>query len=154
MCNVIQNLLILKIDKIFCEILSEKHEFLFQLNYSILKLLLKLFDINTPIRCSSEFNFKKIKNLIEFFDLTIKTNATYFLFGEQGSNYADNKKFSDNNVKIFFQKYNHPVYDQFNSNDFIHKLIYVVLLFNNVKENKKIFLYKKLKKKKLFKLRK
>ena len=30
----------------FVEILSEKHEFLFQLNYSILKLLLKLFELN------------------------------------------------------------------------------------------------------------
>ena len=129
----------------FIEILNRKYEYLFQLNNSILKLLLELFDINTTIKYSSEFNLKNKKS-DRILDLTIKTNATHFLFGQEGSNYADEKKFKDNNVKIFFQKYNHPVYSQFNSNVFVDKLSSLDLLFNHGKESRNILLSNNLKK--------
>ena len=73
-------------------------------------------------------------------DLAIKTKSTHFLFGELGANYAEIDKFEQNQIKVVFQKYNHPIYKQFNSNQFFDKLSSIDLLFNYGKESKKILL--------------
>ena len=55
--------------------------------------------------------------------------AESYIFGEQGKNYADENSFLKANVKPFFQKYEHPTYNQLHG-DFISKLAIIDLLFN------------------------
>lgn len=120
-------------------ILTKDYKYLIELNITLLKLLLNIFEINTEIKFASEFklNNKKSDRVL---DLAIKTKATHYLFGEMGSNYAEIEKFKTNKIKALFQKYNHPIYTQFNSSKFVSKLSSLDLLFNHGKESKKILL--------------
>ncbi len=121
------------------DVLTKRYDYLFELNISILKLLLKQFNIRTVIKYSSEYDLK-FKKSDRVMDLAIKTKATHYLFGELGANYADIDRFEQNQIKVVFQKYNHPIYKQFNSNKFINKLSAIDLLFNYGKESQKILL--------------
>ena len=42
---------------------------------------------------------------------------------------------SSNNINLEFQKYNHPVYNQLDYNDFISHLSFIDFLFNNKTKN-------------------
>jgi hypothetical protein len=123
----------------FIDIFSKNYEFLFDLNISILNLFLKEFEIKTRIKLASELNLK-FKKSDRALDLAIKTEATHILFGELGENYADVDNFESKNIKVIFQKYNHPVYKQFNSKNFVSKLSSIDLLFNYGKDSIKILL--------------
>ena len=123
----------------FQQMYSQKYELLFDLNISILKLLLEEFDIKTKIKLASEYNLK-FKKSDRALDLALKTKSTHLLFGELGENYADINKFTTNNIKVLFQKYKYPKYNQFNSKQFFDKLSAIDLLFNYGKQSKKILL--------------
>ena len=97
---------------------SQKYEFLFDLNISILKLLLEEFDIKTKIKLASEYNLK-FKKSDRALDLALKTKSTHLLFGELGENYADINKFTTNNIKVLFQKYKYPKYNHLIQNNFL-----------------------------------
>ena len=58
-----------------------------------------------------------------------KLNANIYIFGELGIQYADKKLFKENNINIFFQKYQHPTYHQL-FNSFEANLSILDLLFN------------------------
>ncbi|MDB3987461.1 WbqC family protein [Candidatus Pelagibacter sp.] len=124
---------------LFISVLNKKYDFLIDLNISILKLFLQEFDIKTEIKFASEFNllYKKSDRVL---DLAIKTKANHYLFGELGSDYAEIDRFKKKSIKVIFQKYNHPIYNQFNSKKFISKLSSIDLLFNYGKKSKKILL--------------
>jgi hypothetical protein len=123
----------------FIDIFSKKYEYLFDLNISIINLFLKEFEIETKIKLASELNLKFQKS-DRALDLAIKTKATHILFGELGENYAEVGNFERKNVKVIFQKYNYPVYKQFNSKKFVAKLSAIDLLFNHGKDSIKILL--------------
>lgn len=121
----------------FIDIFNKKYEYLFDLNISILSFFLKEFEIRTKIKFASELNlnFKKSERAL---DLAVKTKATHILFGELGENYAEIDRFENKNIKVIFQKYNHPVYNQFNTKKFTSKLSSIDLLFNYGKDSLKI----------------
>lgn len=121
----------------FIDIFSKKYEYLFDLNISILNLFLKEFEIETKIMLASELNLK-FKKSDRALDLAVQTKATHILFGELGENYAEIDKFENQNIKVIFQKYNHPVYKQFNAKKFTSKLSSIDLLFNYGKDSIKI----------------
>lgn len=121
----------------FIDIFSKKYEYLFDLNISILNFFMKEFKIETKIKLASELNLK-FKKSDRALDLAIKTSATHILFGELGENYAEIDNFENKNIKVIFQKYNHPVYKQFNSKKFIPKLSSIDLLFNYGKDSRLI----------------
>mgnify|MGYP001166233830 FL=1 len=124
---------------LFVDVFTKKYEYLFELNISLLELFLKEFSIKTKIKYASEYNLE-YKKSDRAMDLAIKTKSTHILFGELGANYAEIDKFEQNQIKVVFQKYNHPIYKQFNSNQFFDKLSSIDLLFNYGKESKKILL--------------
>tara|TARA_A100001015_G_scaffold276829_1_gene335455 strand:- start:3628 stop:4344 length:717 start_codon:yes stop_codon:yes gene_type:complete len=123
----------------FLNIYTKKYDTLFELNISILKLLLKEFDIKTEIKFASDYNLK-FKKSDRALDLAIKTKATHILFGELGENYAEINKFKSNEIKALFQKYKYPKYQHFNSKQYFTKLSSIDLLFNYGKDSKKILL--------------
>jgi len=63
-----------------------------------------------------------------------KLHANLYIFGEEGKNYADEKKFIESGVKPYFQKYNHPIYSQLHDG-FATNLSIIDLLFNNGPES-------------------
>jgi len=38
--------------------------------------------------------------------------ADKYIFGSQGNSYANIESFNMNNIKVYFQEYKHPIYNQ------------------------------------------
>lgn len=113
---------------IFEKIYSKKWDFLSDLNEYILKIFLKELNIKINFLKASDHDFAgKGSGLV--LDMCKKLKADYYIFGEQGKNYANEKEFQKNEIKIFFQKYNHPKYTQLHGK-FISNLSIIDLLFN------------------------
>lgn len=94
---------------------------------------------NKKIIRMSEKEFSGYKDDLVL-DHCIKLDCNAVIFGELGKNYVNLNKFNEKNILVYFQKYNHPVYNQRYKN-FIPNLSIVDLLFNEGPENsKKIFL--------------
>jgi len=99
-----------------------------QLNLKLLEYFMQSLNINTPIVKASDYDFNgKGSDLV--LDMCVKLEATKYIFGEQGKNYADVAAFNKAGVKVSFQKYNHPVYKQ-NGRDFLPYMSIIDLLFN------------------------
>ena len=93
-----------------------------------LRFFIKELGIKTKIYFQSELGFKEKKQdlileMCNYFDSDI------FVFGRDGSRYADVDYFKQQKRNIYFQDYNHPIYSQL-YNDFIPNLSIVDLLFN------------------------
>lgn len=92
------------------------------------KYFLKQLGIKTKIFRQSDIKtkYKKQELIVE---LCRKLNADTFVFGKMGENYADKDYFKDNNINIYFQEYQHPIYKQI-WDEFIPNLAIIDLLFN------------------------
>ena len=99
-------------------------------------LILKFLDIKTPIVYSRKLDIKSKKSDLVL-DICLSQKATQYLSGINGKDYLDIQSFSDNNIKVAFQEYNHPVYYQ-GQRDFNPYLSILDLLFYHGEESLKI----------------
>jgi hypothetical protein len=106
-----------------------KQKFLTDLNFEILTFLLKSLNISTPIVKASDYNFTGHKSDLVL-DMCMKLNADTYIFGELGRNYVDIKSFSEKNINVLFQNYQHPKYKQLHG-DFSPYMSVIDLLFNH-----------------------
>ncbi len=110
------------------EILSFPHKLLNDLTYSILILLLDFLEIKKDIYKSSKLDIYSEGNNY-LIDLCKELDANTYIFGEKGKEYANIELFKSREIKVYFQNYNHPVYNQ-NNDSFIPKMSVIDLLFN------------------------
>ena len=109
-------------------ILDKSYEKLLELNISLIDYFLSVLQIKTETILSStlDLNSTGSKKLLDICKLL---DADTYLSGELGKNYLDKKIFQNANIKIIFEKFHHPVYNQNNSN-FLSNLSIIDLLFN------------------------
>jgi hypothetical protein len=109
-------------------ILDKSYEKLLELNISLIDYFLSVLQIKTETILSStlDLNSAGSKKLLDICKLL---DADTYLSGELGKNYLDKKIFQNANIKIIFEKFHHPVYNQNNSN-FLSNLSIIDLLFN------------------------
>lgn len=119
-------------------ILSKNHIYLADLNIEIISFCLKSLHIDVPLVKASDYDFKGQKSDLVL-DMCMKLNATDYIFGAQGVNYADAKSFQDKGINIYFQNYAHPKYQQLHG-DFESYMSVIDLLFNEGSESLKILL--------------
>ncbi|MDC3293779.1 WbqC family protein [Alphaproteobacteria bacterium] len=110
-------------------IMSTEFDYLVDLNFALLVYFLDALRIQTPVVKASSYDFVGEKSDLVL-DMCKKLGCDKYIFGEQGQNYADRSSFHDAGVRIFFQKYNHPIYNQF-SEEFVPFLSIIDLLFNH-----------------------
>ena len=113
----------------FEEVYSKKWNYLTELNESMLKWFLKQLGINIKFEKASDYNFEGVKSELVL-NMTKKLNATHYIFGSLGKDYANENEFLNSGVKPIFQNYNHPSYSQLHG-DFIPNLSILDLLFNS-----------------------
>lgn len=114
---------------IFEEAYSKEWEYLIDINMNFtLKLAERLGMENKKVVRSSTLNIEgdRIGRLVKICKLF---NADIFYEGISGKNYLDEKYFTEQGVRIEYQNYKHPVYQQLYG-DFIPHLSVVDLLFN------------------------
>jgi hypothetical protein len=108
-----------------------------ELNFEILKLLMRAFGIETPLRHSSEYGLAGEKS-DRVMDMCIKSSTDIYLFGSQGKDYADVEAFNRNGVIPLFQDYQHPKYSQRTSNGFEPYMSAIDLLFFHGPDSREI----------------
>ena len=124
-------------DSLFA-IIQKKHKFLADLNYDLLLFFMSSLGINRTIVKASDYNFSGKKSDLVL-DMCMKLGAANYIFGAQGSNYADVESFSNNGISVFFQDYIHPIYRQ-QHGDFIPYMSIIDLLFNEGKQSLEVLL--------------
>ena len=117
-------------------ILDKSWEKLIDLNMELINYFITKLEINTKTVFSSELNINKTgsEKLLEICkDLQVDT----YLSGEFGRNYLDINLFQQENIKVIFEKFEHPTYDQ-TFDGFVQNMSIIDLLFNEGQNAKNI----------------
>ncbi len=117
---------------------EDSQDSLGNLNLSLLKYFMECLDINTPIVKASDYDFHGQKSDLVL-DMCLQLNADYYIFGEQGKDYADITRFNSNDIEVYFQDYNHPKYRQ-TSREFKPYMSVIDLIFNKGLESREILM--------------
>jgi sugar O-acyltransferase (sialic acid O-acetyltransferase NeuD family) len=108
------------------------------LNYALLQYFMDCLKINIPIIRASDCDFHGEKSDLVL-NMCTQLGAKYYVFGEQGVNYANVEKFRRKGIELCFQKYNHPKYQQ-TFKGFLPNLSVIDLIFNEGPESMKIIM--------------
>ena len=122
----------------FKEVYSRKWKFLGDLNEYMLKWFLDELGIKVNFLNAKNFKFEGEKSSL-ILNMCKKLDASTYIFGTLGKDYANVHEFEKNNVKLIFQDYNHPKYSQLYS-EFVSHLSVIDLLFNHGPKSLEIIL--------------
>lgn len=107
-----------------------------------MELVRELLDIQTPLIYQSTIDYdrdNKRSDLVYAICNAIGAD-TYFSGRGASMTYLDREKFAANGVKIVFQDFQHPVYPQCNTAEFVSGVSILDMLFNcGVEESRRIF---------------
>jgi hypothetical protein len=84
---------------------------LFDLNFQLLELMTKHYQIDTPLTLSSSYNIESSRNQ-RLIDICIKTDSDTYLSGNGAKKYMDVPLFQDHNISVDYQRFEHPQYNQ------------------------------------------
>ena len=115
--------------KYFCDI-----------NVEMIKSLFKKLDINCEIVKSSDLHVSGLKSDL-ILDICKKTKAESYIAGPSGRDYLNLSDFKKENIKVFYNDFVHPVYEQRKGDVFISHLSSIDLFMNvGFFEGKKILM--------------
>lgn len=127
----------LLLEDFFEEILSTEWLYISHLNIHVVKKLAEIIGIETPIYVASELDQFPEEPDDRLIALTKYFDADVYLAGSGGKDYMDFDKYDASGVKVMFQEFNHPVYDQL-FGDFEPFMSVIDLIFNHGKKSLKI----------------
>lgn len=108
----------------------KKYELLWEICWEMLQFFLKVLNIKTKVILNSNLQSEGIAT-DRLINICKKVSATSYLSGEYASKvYLDIEKFKKENLEIFLQKWEAPIYKQLSANNFIKDLSIIDLLFN------------------------
>ena len=125
-----------KYESFFEEVFSKDWGNLADLNIHIINYLLKQLNISTPIYFESKLGINSTKT-DRIIDICKKLNADTYLSGIGGKDYLEEGKFINADIKLIYQDFPHPVYEQCYG-PFIPYMSIIDLLFNKGEESLKI----------------
>ena len=117
----------------FKELYSKKWNKLVDLNITIIKYILDEFGLNKKIILASDMDVKGTSTEL-LLNICEKRNANVYLSGAFGKEYLEISKFDEKNIKVDFQEFKHPIYEQ-QFGSFISNMSAVDLLFNYGKDS-------------------
>ena len=118
------------------EIIQRDFPRLVDLNMEIIRYLFRAFGLNREIRYSSEFGITSKKGDLVF-DICKAAGASMYISGISGKDYLDLTRFTEAQIQVVFQEFQHPVYQQRYS-PFIPCMSSIDLLFNHGANSKDI----------------
>lgn len=95
----------------FEETYSQEWELLIDLNMHIIKGLMSFLDIKKPLVMASSLGASGNKNEL-LINQCKALGASVHLSGSGGKDYLDLKRFEKEGIKVVFQEFQHPTYDQ------------------------------------------
>ena len=133
----------------FEDVYKKEWKYLTDLNEYMFKWFLKELEIKVEYSKASELNFQGYKSDLVL-DMCKKLKADLYIFGVLGKDYAEEKKFIKEGIKIYFQEYKHLVYPQLYGN-FLPYMSIIDLLFNCGDKSSEILMEGNIKKEELIK---
>lgn len=112
----------------FEDVYAREWRYLCELNEHMLRWFLKTLGIQVRFLRASEMKLEGTKSDLVL-DMCLKMEASCYVFGALGQEYANVAEFEARGVKAIFQDYRHPVYPQ-SQPPFVSHLSIVDLLFN------------------------
>ena len=109
-----------------------------ELNEYMLKWFLDELGIKVNFLNANDFKFQGEKSSL-ILNMCKELNASTYIFGVLGKDYADVQEFEKNNIGLIFQNYNHPKYSQL-YREFISHMSVIDLLFNHGPKSLEIIL--------------
>jgi hypothetical protein len=110
-------------------IIDRQWENLCDLNMELMQWAMDILGLKTPIVCSSSLSVKGT-NTERLVNLCLALGAHYYLSGPGGQNYMDISLFERNGIKVVWQQFSAPTYEQvFPKAGFIQNLSVVDALF-------------------------
>jgi len=123
------------------KILEKKWSKLIDLNLALIEFINQELNITTKIIRSSNLKIDSVSSQ-RLVDICKKLDSTTYLSGEMGVDYLDEEIFQKENIKVIYEKFEHPTYSQ-NHGSFIPNLSIIDLLFNEGEKSKDILLRSK-----------
>ena len=120
------------------EIYSFNTNKLIEFNLNSIKKIFKILNIKKKIIFLSDLNVNGEKNEL-LINILNKLEAKYYLSGDGARNFLDIEKFYQNGLKIVFNKFKHPVYNQLHG-EFVCNLSIIDIFFNCGVEKTKQYL--------------
>ncbi|MDI6736711.1 MAG: WbqC family protein [bacterium] len=117
-----------KYKDIFSEFYVKNWTKLVNLNISIIYAIKEILGIKTEVVIGSSLDVTGERSDL-LLDICKKLGATTYLSGRFGKDYLEIEKFKKENIKVVFQEFNHPVYNQV-VKPFIPEMSIIDLIFN------------------------
>jgi hypothetical protein len=108
-----------------------------QLNIHVVKELVGILGITTPIYIASEIGQFPEDPDDRLIAMTKYFGADTYIAGSGGREYMDMENYKNNEIKVVFQDYRHPIYNQL-FGDFLPFMSVIDLIFNYGNESLKI----------------
>ena len=112
------------------ELYQKNYDNIADLCYDQLILFLDYLGVKTKIIRSSELKYFQSKKLDLVLDILTEMKASSYISGALGRDYIDPLKFKEKNIKLYYQSYEHPAYDQLWGREFVPCMSIIDLLFN------------------------
>lgn len=132
------------------EVYKKDWQYLVDLNEYMLKWFMEQLGIKVEYFKASELKFEGYKSELVL-DMCKKLGADIYIFGALGKDYAEEKDFVKNGVKIYFQDYHHPIYSQ-SFGQFSPYMSIIDLLFNCGDKSLEVLMGENITKEKLLKI--
>lgn len=124
----------------FENIFFKKYERLFDLNLSLLKLILNILEIDTDIIIASELKQDFGQKNDRILNICKYLNADEYLSGNGAKNYNVQEDYDAANIKLQYTTFLHPTYKQ-KWGEFVPNLSTIDMIFNDVESG--IIFFKK-----------
>ena len=120
-------------------LLLQQYDSLSSLSQKLIEYFMKKLNIKTKIVNSSEISKSDLSGLDKILDIINNLKANEYITGSgPGSKrYIDESEFSNKNIKLTWQEYEHPKYNQL-FGEFIPYLSVIDLLFNHGEKSKEV----------------
>jgi hypothetical protein len=125
------------LEPFFTDLFQSQWQTISQLNIHVVKTLVKILGIETPLHIASEMGDFPEDPDERLIAITKHFGADTYLAGSGGHDYMDMDKYDRNSIKVLFQDYKHPVYDQL-FGDFLPFMSVIDLIFNHGDESLRI----------------
>ncbi len=120
-------------------LMNKNHEKLIDLNIALIQMGCRRLGIREEFVFSSSLDVEgaKVEALV---DICKKQNCNEYLSPVGSKGYIDeNNIFPANNIALYYQGFQHPVYQQINYPDFISHLSFIDYLFNTTADEASLF---------------
>ncbi len=119
-----------KYSDIFEEIYYKEYSYICDLNCELISAISSILGLKTKFIKNSDLPEINTFSTQALVDICKNVNADTYISGKEGRNYLETNLFAEEKIKLIFQDFKHPVYNQFNNSNFQPYMCAIDLIFN------------------------